>query len=64
METGWPFLITHEQGGDWDERSFALWNGYQRQVSMKDNWRLDFLVDFQIPYEMTNGNVKINLMGL
>lgn len=63
-ETGWPFLITHEQGGDWDERSFALWNGYQRQVSMKDNWRLDFLVDFQIPYEMTNGNVKINLMGL
>lgn len=63
-ETGWPFLIMHEQGGDWDERSFALWNGYQRQVSMKDNWRLDVLVDFKIPYEMTNGNVQINMIGV
>eukprot|EP00435_Cladocopium_sp_Y103_P036714 s1624_g9.t1 len=63
-DNGWPFLIMHERGGDWDERSFALWNGYERQVSMKDNWRLDFLVDFKIPYEMTNGNVKIKMMGV
>lgn len=58
-DSGWPFLLVHQQGKDWEIRGFFFWNLYERKVSIVGDWRLQFLASFDIP-ELSNGQLKLS----
>jgi len=59
-DNGAPYLVMH-QSGIWDKRAFDFFHLYKREVSVTSGWRLDFLADFAIPYEISDGLVTLRL---
>jgi len=59
-DNGAPYLIMHHSG-IWDKRAFDFFHLYKREVSVTSGWRLDFLADFAIPYEISDGLVTLRL---